>query len=59
VWEWLLCIRPDLPIDPIIGKDSLNLVPKGLLDNRWVLSGISAAFVSDLAAIDAVLQHEI
>src|SRR5690348_8476259 len=56
---WLFCIGPDLPIDAILGKDGLNLIPKGLVDNGGVLSGIGIAFVGDLTAIDAVLQHEI
>ncbi len=35
---------------------SLDLVPKGLVHDSLLLSGIRASFVRDLAAIDAVLQ---
>ena len=49
----------NLPIDPILGKDGLNSVPKGLVHNRRMLSGIGIALVGDLTAIDAILQHEI
>ena len=47
------------PVDPVLGEDSLDLVPKGLVHDGLMLSGIGVAFVRDLAAIDAVLQHEI
>ena len=42
-----------------LGKDGLNLIPERLVYDRRVLSRISISFVGDLAAIDAVLQHEI
>ena len=56
---WLLCVRSGRPIDPVLGEDRLNLIPQGFVDNRLMLSGIGVAFVGDLAAIDAVLQHQI
>src|SRR5262245_28198664 len=55
----LLCISPHFPIDPVLSKDGLNVVPKGLADNRWMLCGIGVAIVRDFAAIDAILQHQI
>src|SRR5262245_27258107 len=47
------------PVDPVLGEDSLDLVPQGLVHNGFVLSGIGVALMRDLSAIDAVLQHEI
>src|SRR5581483_2921685 len=56
---WLLCVRPGLSIDAILSKDGLNLVPERLVCDCRVFSRIAAAFMGDLAAIDAILQHQI
>src|SRR5262249_22300028 len=47
-----------LPIHSILGKNRLNQIPKGFGDNGRMFSGIGVALVGDLAAINAVLQHE-
>ena len=56
---WLFRIRSGCAIDPIFGKDRLNLVPQDLIDNWLMLSRVCIPLVCDLAAIDAVLQHQI
>ena len=50
---------PPGSIDPVLRKYRLHLVPQHLVDNRGMLSRIGVAFMRDLAAIDAVLQHQI
>jgi len=55
----ILGVRSCSPIDTVLGENSLDLVPKGLVHDGLMLSGIRASFVGDLATIDAVLQHEI
>jgi hypothetical protein len=55
----VLGIRSRCPIDSVLGKYCLNLIPQGFIDNRVMLSGIGIAPVSDLATIDAVLEHQI
>ena len=55
----MLGIRSRRPIDPVLGKYRLNLIPQCFIDNRLMLSGIGIALVSDLATIDAVLEHQI
>jgi hypothetical protein len=46
-------------IDPIFGEDRLNLVPQDLIDNWLMLCRVCIPLMRDLAAIDAVLQHQI
>jgi hypothetical protein len=56
---WLRCIRSHRTIHSVLRKHCLNLVPQRLVGNGRMLSRIGVAFVRDLAAIDAVLKHEI
>src|SRR5262245_57535063 len=46
-------------IDAVLGQNGLDHVPKALVDDCLMLSGIGVALVRDLAAIDSVLKHEI
>jgi hypothetical protein len=55
----MLCIRSRCPIDSVLAEHSLDLFPQGIVDDRLMLSGIGILFVRDLAAIDAVLKHQI
>ena len=55
----VLCIRSGCPIDSVLGKNRLDLIPQWLVDDCRMLSGIGIAFMRDLAAIDAVLKHQI
>jgi hypothetical protein len=55
----ILCVYSCSSIDPVLGEDGLNPVPKGLVHDGLMLSRMGVALVRDLAAIDAVLQHEV
>src|SRR5680860_1135041 len=55
----IFCVCACCPIAPVLGEDSLDLVPKGLVHDGLMLPGIGVALMCDLAAIDAILQHEI
>jgi hypothetical protein len=55
----VLCIGSCGPIDPVLGKHSLDFVPQGFVDNRRMLTGIGVTLVRDLTPIDAVLEHQI
>jgi len=55
----IFCVGTCSPVDPVLGQNCLDLVPKSLVHEGLMLSGIGAAFVGDLTAIDAILQHEI
>ena len=46
-------------LDAVLDEGGLHLVPQRLVDDRIVLAGIGVILVDDLAAIDAVLQHQI
>ena len=43
----------------IAGKLRLNGIPERLIDDRRVFAGMGLPLVNDLAAIDAVLQHQV
>ncbi len=47
------------PFDPFLGKPLLHLVPELLIDYGIMQTGIALVLVHDLAAIEAVLQHQI
>jgi len=49
----VLCIRSRRPIDSVLSKNRLDLIPQWLVDDCRMLAGIGVAFVRDLAAIDA------
>jgi predicted site-specific integrase-resolvase len=55
----ILSVYSVSPVDSVLGQDSLDLVPKGLVHDGLMLSGIGITLVRDLAAINAVLQHKI
>src|SRR5712672_2463597 len=54
-----LCSLAVLPVDTVRGKNSLDPIPKGLIDDGLMLARVALVLVDDLAAVDAVLQHEI
>ena len=43
---------PSISIDPVLGQNVLDHIPKGLVDDCLMLSGIGVALVRDLAAIE-------
>ena len=51
--------RAACSLDPIVGKDGLDLIPQRLFDNGRMFSRISSPLVSGLAAIDAILEQQI
>src|ERR1700730_2011887 len=51
------CAR--VPFGDVAGKLSLERVPQRLIDDRRVFAGMELALVNDLAAIGAVLQHQV
>jgi len=52
-------VFPGGTFHPVRRQSRLDLVPQCLFDNRRMLSGIGIAFVGNVAAIDAVLKHQI
>src|SRR6266404_8686286 len=51
------CAR--VPLGGIAGQQCLNRIPQRLIDDRRVLTRMGLLLVDDLAAIDAVLQHQV
>src|SRR6202023_4273394 len=51
------CAR--VPLGDVAGKLSLDRVPQWLIDDRRVFARMELALVDDLAAIGAVLQHQV
>ena len=45
------------PLDPVLGKNSLNFVPKRLVDDRWMFARIGNALVRNLAAVNSILKR--
>jgi hypothetical protein len=43
----------------ISGKLSLDRIPERLIDDRLMFANMGLLVVNDLAAIDAVLQHQV
>src|SRR5215471_7839837 len=48
-----------VPLGGVAGKLCLNRIPQRLIDDRRVLARMGLRLVNNLAAIDAVLQHQI
>src|SRR5947199_2144828 len=48
-----------VPLGGVAGKLCLNRIPQRRIDDRRVLTRMGLLLVDDLAAIDAVLQHQI
>src|SRR5712692_2700998 len=55
----MFCAYAGCPLAPVFGKHRLNLVPQLLFDDCRMLSRKCIALMSNLAAVNAVLKHQI
>src|SRR5215831_12253011 len=56
---WLTMSSVCVPLGGVAGNLCLNRIPQRLIDDRRVLTRMGLRLVDDLAAIDAVLQHQV
>src|ERR1700727_2122864 len=56
---WLLTGIAVGSVNAVSGENGLNIIPKRLIDDGFMLAWIAFALMDDFTAINAILQHQV